>query len=212
MVADVRLYREGIADLLDRKPDFQVVATVAGAGSVDAARACQADVAVVHLTSPAGHGAVREMLVAAPEMRIVALSIADDPDAVVPWAEAGISAYVPPEGTTADLEAAIRGAATGVLSCSGRVAAGLLRRVAALAASTAEPGPRARLTRREREIVALIDEGLANKEIASRLQIELPTVKNHVHHILEKLGARGRSEAAWRLRQHDLGHPVPGPR
>ena len=56
------------------------------------------------------------------------------------------------------------------------------------------------LTAREREIVALIDMGLSNKEIATRLSIELSTVKNHVHNVLEKLGASGRLEAAARLR------------
>ena len=52
------------------------------------------------------------------------------------------------------------------------------------------------LTRRQREIVALIDEGLSNKEIAGRLSIELATVKNHVHNILEKLQVSRRGEAA----------------
>ena len=56
------------------------------------------------------------------------------------------------------------------------------------------------LTLRERQVVALIDEGLSNKEIAAELCIELSTVKNHVHHLLEKLGARGRGEAAARMR------------
>jgi DNA-binding NarL/FixJ family response regulator len=53
-----------------------------------------------------------------------------------------------------------------------------------------------RLTSREREIVVLIDQGCSNKDIARRLGIEVATVKNHVHNILEKLHARRRSEAA----------------
>ena len=57
------------------------------------------------------------------------------------------------------------------------------------------------LTRRERQIVGLIDQGLSNKEIASRLCIELPTVKNHVHNILEKLHVRRRGEAVARIRE-----------
>jgi DNA-binding NarL/FixJ family response regulator len=75
------------------------------------------------------------------------------------------------------------------------VAAVLLRRVATLAAER-EGDPAASLTIREREILDLIDEGLSNKQIAQRLCIEVPTVKNHVHNLLEKLGVQSRHEAA----------------
>ena len=68
---------------------------------------------------------------------------------------------------------------------------------AALSADT-PVAPTASLTRREAEVLGLIDAGLSNKEIAHRLHIELPTVKNHVHHILEKLHVRRRGEAAAR--------------
>jgi DNA-binding NarL/FixJ family response regulator len=79
------------------------------------------------------------------------------------------------------------------------VTAALLRRVAddARARRLSAFAP---LTTRERQVVALIDEGLSNKEIAARLCIELSTVKNHVHNLIEKLGARGRTEAAARMR------------
>jgi two-component system, NarL family, nitrate/nitrite response regulator NarL len=68
------------------------------------------------------------------------------------------------------------------------------------------------LTAREREIAGLIVEGLSNKEIAARLQIELPTVKNHVHHILSKLNANRRGQAAAMLRtQPPPERPLPSP-
>jgi DNA-binding NarL/FixJ family response regulator len=88
----------------------------------------------------------------------------------------------------------------GEFLCSPGTAATLLRRVAALAAErhTADNG--ARLTPREQQVVRLIDEGLSNKEIARRLSIEVRTVKNHVHSILEKLQVRRRGEAAARMR------------
>ena len=60
------------------------------------------------------------------------------------------------------------------------------------------------LTPRQREILELIDSGLMNKEIARALSIELTTVKNHVHHILEKLGVTHRAAAAAKVRK--LGH------
>jgi DNA-binding NarL/FixJ family response regulator len=77
--------------------------------------------------------------------------------------------------------------------------AALLRRVATLA--DGHDGARgAGLTAREHEIMELVEQGLSNKEIASALRIELPTVKNHVHNILEKLRVTRRGEAAAKLR------------
>src|SRR5437773_985410 len=93
-----------------------------------------------------------------------------------------------------------------LVAASGRLypeglAASLLRRVATLAAEQAPVSAAERLTSREREIVRLIDDGLSNKQIAGELHIELPTVKNHVHNILEKLQVQRRSEAAARVRE-----------
>ena len=205
VVADVRLYREGLADVLGRQDRLRVGAVAGGIPpAIAAVRRRSFDVAVVGLEGSAGLAAVRDLRAAAPGLRVVALSVADEPNEVVAWAEAGISAYVTRDGSIDELVAAIVGAMRDELPCSERVAAALLRRVTALASRSEDRQPSACLTRREREIVGLIDEGLANKEIAARLQIELPTVKNHVHHALEKLGARRRSEAAWRMRQQDL--------
>ena len=82
--------------------------------------------------------------------------------------------------------------------CSPKLAAVLLRRVARDATITGPP--RRALTAREREIAALIEQGHSNKEIAERLEIGLPTVKNHVHNILTKLKATRRGQAAAMLR------------
>jgi ATP/maltotriose-dependent transcriptional regulator MalT len=74
------------------------------------------------------------------------------------------------------------------------VTAVLLRRVASLGTER-RVDDRSGLTRRERQIVGLIGRGLSNKEIAGALRIEVPTVKNHVHNILEKLHVHRRAEA-----------------
>jgi DNA-binding NarL/FixJ family response regulator len=90
--------------------------------------------------------------------------------------------------------------ACGESRCSARTAAALLRRVAVLSAQREPPGPPDGLTPRERQIAGLIAQCRSNKEIARELCIEISTVKNHVHRILEKLGVRGRAEAAARVR------------
>jgi DNA-binding NarL/FixJ family response regulator len=204
VVADVCLYREGLADLLDRRDELEVVGMAASVReAVEQAQRSRPQVAVMDLRTAAGPAAVRDLTGAVPGLRVVALSIVEEPDEVIAWAEAGISAYVSRDGSIDDVVGAITAAVSGELACTGRIAAALLRRVTVLSAENDADLPAARLTRREREIVALIDEGLANKEIATRLQIQVPTVKNHVHNVLEKLGVRRRSEAARRLRRQD---------
>src|SRR2546430_13942847 len=88
-----------------------------------------------------------------------------------------------------------------------RSAGALLGRIAALATDGRSDRVQALLTSREREIMGLIDEGLSNKEIAKRLRIEVATVKNHVHNILEKLQVHRRGEAAARVRGGKPGDP-----
>jgi two-component system nitrate/nitrite response regulator NarL len=205
VIADVRLHREGLAEVLDRHAGLAVVGAVESVAEAIALVAATApQVAVVDLRQESGIACVRALTGAAPNLRVVALSLVEDPEVVIAWAEAGIAAYVSRDGSVAELVQAIEAAVRGELPCSARIAAALLDRVRALASVRLADRPAARLTKREREIVGLIDEGLANKEIASRLQIELPTVKNHVHNILEKLGASRRTEAVHRLHQQEL--------
>lgn len=133
--------------------------------------------------------------------RVIAIALHEDEDAVIAYAEAGVAAYVTRDETLDDLLAVVRCAARGEMRCSPVTAAILLRRVETLAAERAAaqappPPPPVRLTPRELEIVALVGDGLSNKQIAHQLQIELPTVKNHVHHVLEKLAVRRRSDVA----------------
>ena len=108
-------------------------------------------------------------------------------------AEAGIAGFVTSDASVAELVAAIESVARGEALCTPSVTAALMRRLASLARSWAEADPIEPLTAREREILELIDEGLSNKQIAQRLRIELPTVKNHVHRILGKLGVHRRA-------------------
>ena len=101
---------------------------------------------------------------------------------------------MPREGSLQDLLEGIRQVTRGEAHDSPQLVTVLLRRFAARRAPR-EPVLE-RLTARELEIVELIDQGLTNKEIAAQLYIELATVKNHVHNILEKLHVRRRTEAA----------------
>ena len=201
IVADIRLYREGLAGVLDRQDQFRVAGTAADAeGALTELRGSQPDVVLVDMAMPDGLETARAIIDLAPAVKVVALSVAETEQDVVACAEAGIAGYVPRQGSLPDLIAALESAARGEALCSPRMAASLLRRVAALAASQPKGLAHAHLTAREHEILGLLDGGLANKEIAQRLGIEVATVKNHVHNILEKLHVHRRGEAAARAR------------
>jgi len=201
IVADIRLYREGLARILERQPNISVVATAATSdGSLAAVLELGPDVILIDKAMPDSLEAIRRVAVAAPGAKVVSLSVREDDRDVLASAEAGAIAYVPREASLEDLVAVIECAVRGEAVCSRRVAGALLRRIAALATDGRSDRVPARLTNREREIMGLIDEGLSNKEIAKRLRIEVATAKNHVHNILEKLQVHRRGEAAARVR------------
>jgi DNA-binding NarL/FixJ family response regulator len=129
--------------------------------------------------------------------RIVALAVAETPQDVTRWVEAGVAGYVPRTASSADLIRALKDVVRDEVRCPPQIAATLMRRLAALAAS-AQPLPTAlaMLTGREQEVLELLADGLPNKVIAARLRIQPATAKNHVHNILHKLDLSGRVEAA----------------
>jgi DNA-binding NarL/FixJ family response regulator len=135
-----------------------------------------------------------------PDACVIALSVEETDEELIACAEAGVAGFVRRDAAFDELTTTISSVVRGELPCSPQTAAILLRRIAQLAAERRRVTVTARLTPREREIVRLIDDGLSNKEIAGRLHIELATVKNHVHNILEKLQVHGRLEAAAHLR------------
>jgi two-component system nitrate/nitrite response regulator NarL len=207
VVAGVRFYRDGIAAALSADPRFGVVGGAADVPEAATAFASLApDVVLLDLAGADGPGHVRALLARAPAARIVALGVQEAEDDVLPLAEAGVAGYVTRDGSVDDLLATVESVAAGETICSPRITATLLRRVALLARDrhAQESNPERDLTSRERQIVALIDEGLSNKEIATRLRIELATVKNHVHNILEKLRVHRRGEAAAAVRGRPL--------
>jgi two-component system, NarL family, nitrate/nitrite response regulator NarL len=201
IVADIRLYREGLASMLDRQPGLAVVATATdGQGALRAAREASADVVLVDLGMADSTAVVRRLSDGVPRTAVVVLTVPETERAVIDCAEAGVAGYVTRSGSLTDVVAAVRSAARGEAVCSPRMARMLLRRLRTLDREPNGDGSEAFLTARELEIVDLIDEGLSNKEIAQRLVIEVPTVKNHVHHILEKLQVHRRSQAAAQVR------------
>jgi DNA-binding NarL/FixJ family response regulator len=205
VLADVRLYREGLASLLAAEPRLTVVAAEpVNESSLLRVRAEHIDVVLLEAAIACETRVIEELARLAPGAKVVAYAVLDEDRQAVRCAEAGAEAFVTGEATAEQLVGAILGVARGEANCSPRMAARLIERLRTLAQRLAPVGPHARLTSRERGIVALIDEGLSNKQIATRLGIEVCTVKNHVHHVLEKLEVTRRSQAAARLRHSRL--------
>ena len=217
LIADIRLYREGLSAMLRRVNDLAVVAVAAGRDeALRAAAECQPDVIVLDAAMIAAPDALRE-LAAASLAPLVALDVPVTGDTMVTFAEAGVVGYVGREGSVDDVVRTIRSARRGDVACEPALAATLVRSVHSSAAHVQAHPPAivttrpalAALTAREQEIAILIaSEGLSNKEIAERLVIELPTVKNHVHNVLVKLGVRRRSQAAARMRELEPVQPI----
>ncbi|WP_431970471.1 LuxR C-terminal-related transcriptional regulator [Nocardia sp. bgisy134] len=163
---------------------------------IDAARRMDAHVVLLDMSAVTSPAAARLFTRELPGVSVVALALPETEQSVVACAEAGIVGYVPREGTLDDLIAAVRHAVIGETLCPPMITGGLMRRVATLAGDGQPHRARFRLTAREREIADQIALGLSNRAIADRLGIELCTVKNHVHNILDKLGAMQRADVA----------------
>jgi two-component system nitrate/nitrite response regulator NarL len=199
IVCATRLYREGLTQILAAQSDIAVVGTAADSEqAVPGLRELGPDVVLLDAALPGGAAELLTLREEDPEAKVVALTLPDAEEDVIQFAEAGVSGYVTRDSSVDDLVATIRSVDRGELICSPRMAAALLRRLSAVATEHSQSTPR--LTLREREIVQLIDAGLANKEIAGRLHIQVSTVKNHVHNILEKVGVHRRAEIVRQLK------------
>jgi two-component system, NarL family, nitrate/nitrite response regulator NarL len=206
IVTPVKLYRDGIAYFLRASEQIEVLGTAQESETtIRLALELRPDVILLDMGLDDSRESARALRAAVPHAAILALAVPESERHVLGCAEAGICGYVPREGSLEELLGAIISAANGEAVCSPRIAGSLFRRVAALATPhpTAARAPVAEpvLTSRQSQVIALLDEGLSNKQIASRLCIEVPTVKNHVHSILEKLGASSRAEAAAHARR-----------
>jgi two-component system, NarL family, nitrate/nitrite response regulator NarL len=209
IVSGLRLLRDGLADALARSPGIRVVAAVP-----DAARARAAivdhepNLVLIDIELRDSLTLVRAIHDAPRAPRIVVFAVSDSKDALLPYIEAGINGYVPRDGSIADVVATVESVGRGETIVSPKLAASLFQRLADQrrrrdVGGAAAPG--SDLTLRERQILSLVEQGLTNKEIARSLGIELATVKNHVHHVLEKLKVSRRGQAAWRARDDRQG-------
>ncbi|MFI8854504.1 response regulator [Streptomyces sp. NPDC053499] len=204
LLDDHEVVRRGLRDLLEAEPDLEVVGEAGGAEEALArVPAVRPDVAVLDVrlggAEPEGdHAGIevcRELRAGMPDLVCLILTSFDDDEAMVDAVMAGAAGYVLKQIRGADLVSAIRTVAAGVPLLDPETRARVMARVRARENRTAPP-ELARLTPREREVLALIGEGLTNRQIGERLFLAEKTVKNRISAILAKLGVGRRVQAA----------------
>jgi two-component system, NarL family, nitrate/nitrite response regulator NarL len=201
VLSDVRFYREGLAEVLKATERIDIVGTGAARGdSLEAAVALDPDVVLLDTAMVDGIATAQLLARRMPRTKIVALAVPESEEELILLVDAGVLGYVTREESLSEVVAAIVSVVREQVVSSPKLRTLLVRRVRALASEMRAPAD-VSLTTRERQILDLIAQGLTNKRIASELQIEPATVKNHVHNILHKLGVASRAAAVAELRR-----------
>ena len=205
---DHHLVRSGLERLLESWSNISVVGTAAdGAEAVRLSERESPDVVLMDVSMPTMNGfeATRRILARRPETQVVMLTSFDDRSTIAEALDAGAIGYLLKDADPATLREGIESAARGGSPLNPRVARTML---AARREQRAAPS----LTDREREILELLRQGLANQEIASRLGITVKTVKAHLTSLFQKVGVLDRTQAAlWAERlATDRSTPAPG--
>jgi DNA-binding NarL/FixJ family response regulator len=197
LVDDHQMVRTGLATLLGSTEDIRVVAQ-AGDGEQAVAEASRTfpDVVLMDLSMPGVDGveATRRILADQPEVKVVVLTSFSDRGRVSEALNAGAVGYLLKDCEPADLLAAVRSAAAGHVPLDPRVAGVLLP-------DAGSSRPEDAMSPRELEVLRLVAQGLANKQIGRRLGISERTVKAHLGRVFRQLGVADRTSAA--LWAHD---------
>ena len=204
LVIEVRLIANLFASVLEDEPGIEVAGFVSNAeDAIEFLQRQQVDVALVNADLPNQQALqfTETAMECSPSTKVVILGLTEENQQdALRYIEAGACGYIVKDSSLKELIDVIRLAQKGEARVSTRMAGAMMERLFRLArvfsAVETKIDSDVRLTSRELEVLQFISEGLTNQEIASRLVVEVGTVKNHVHRILEKLNVSSRQEAA----------------
>ncbi|MEA2126628.1 MAG: hypothetical protein QOI80_3410 [Solirubrobacteraceae bacterium] len=198
---DHAVVREGLSRLLESATGIEVLATGRdGAEAVALAASHRPQVVLMDLAMPVVDGAeaTRRIVAADPSTQVVILTSFSDRDQIVRALDAGAIGYLLKDAEPDDLIEGVRAAARGESPLDPKAARAMLN-------ARSRPSPGADLSPREREVLALVASGLANKVIAMRLEISEATVKAHLTSIFSTIGVSDRTQAALWARENGIG-------
>ncbi|SMH48346.1 two component transcriptional regulator, LuxR family [Rathayibacter oskolensis] len=208
LLDDHEIVRRGLAELLGSEPDLEIVGqTGTAASGLREILALRPDVAVLDVRLPDGSGidVCRDVRSRDPRIRCLILTAYDDDKALYAAVIAGASGYVLKDIRGKGLIDAVRSAAAGDILLEPAVVAAVTAR---LRGEHAVDPRLAGLSERERQILALIADGLTNRQIGVELSLAEKTIKNYVSSVLSKLGLERRTQAA--VLQTELRPPASG--
>lgn len=194
---DHTIIRSGLRMLLERQPGFEVVGEAAdGRQAVELARGLQPDVAMLDVAMPNLNGieAARQICAELPKTRIVILSVHSDEGYVLKALKAGARGYLLKDSAESDIINAVRVVSAGKAFFSPEISRMMVEDYVRQLQHRGMDDSYELLTTREREILQLLAEGKANKDIAAMLNLSVYTVETHRSHILQKLNLHSLPE------------------
>lgn len=196
VASDIRLYRDALERAFREASGIDLVGATSGAeDTLKRVTLLAPDIVLLDMAMVDAFAVTKQISRVSHATRIVALGMPEVEAEIIACAEMGLAGYVPRGGSLDDAFEAVHAVARGELRCSPRIAGFLFRHIATICHDRGNHDPVAGLTAREAQILRLLQDGLSNKMISRNLGIELPTVKNHVHSLLAKLGVHRRAEA-----------------
>jgi DNA-binding NarL/FixJ family response regulator len=197
ILTPVRLFGDGLLACFSQHPEISVLAVLHNFASLrDTLTMTPVDLVLVDVTEGINLFDVRAIAEKRPDVSLVALGLKEQEQEVVRCGRAGFTGYVSREATLDDLYQILSDVVRGRLACSPEISGHLMRALFRIQHLESElPKVERALTRREREVLGFLAQGLANKEIARKLSLSVATIKHHVHNVLSKLQLQRRSQA-----------------
>lgn len=197
LIVENRIYREGISHFLDNENKLNVASTAPDCESAKRTLSlCDVDVVMLDYHLPDAMDMLYFIRHHQPQSKIVILTYNNDLDVVARCMKAGIEGLITNNDSMQDLRQCILTVSSGHLCYPANTSSAIQTSTPMHSPITQDNTGGIRLTSRQIKVLHLVEQGYSNKDIARTLNIELCTVKNHMHHILGKLDVKNRCEAA----------------